>query len=376
MKLAIIRRCYTPYGGAERFIERIARHLMERGVNTTILAEQWGAKNDASASLQVVRAASSGWSRVARFRSFEQAVEKNLRTHSFDLVQSHERLMGADVYRAGDGVHAAWIQRRLREVGHWKARWLQRDPYHRAAMKMEKQMAGDLHLHFVANSGLVASELREMLDISTQRITVIPNGVDTVHFAPPGESVRHVAREQFYLPQDVPVVAFVGSGFARKGAFHLVEALRWLPDVFLLLCGHDKNRHALEALVKKNHWHSRVKILGGVEDVRPVLHAADVFALPSLYDPSPNAVLEALGCGLPIITTADTGLAQEIVAAKAGAICERDAASLASQIEALFADRDQHSMMASSARELAMKFDQEKIVGEWLDFYQRRMAPA
>ncbi len=376
MKLAIIRRRYTPYGGAERFIERIARRLMERGVDTTILAEQWEAKNDASASLQVVRAASSGWSRVARFRSFEQAVGKVLRTHSFDLVQSHERLMGADVYRAGDGVHAAWIRRRLREVGKWKARWLQRDAYHRAAMEMEKKMAADLHLHFVANSGLVASELREMLDISAQRITVIPNGVDTARFAPPGESVRHVARAQFHLPQDAPVVAFVGSGFARKGAFHLVEALRWLPDVFLLICGHDKNRHALEALVKKNHWQSRVKILGGAEDVRPVLHAADVFALPSLYDPSPNAALEALGCGLPIITTADTGLAQEIVAAKAGTICERDAASLASQIEALFANRTQHSIMASSARELAMKFDQEKIVSEWLDFYQRRMAGA
>lgn len=369
MKLAIIRRRYTPYGGAERFIERIAARLSEGGVATTILAEQWDAAEKPAAPMEVLRAASRGWSRAARFRSFQDSVAEILRRHSFDLVQSHERLMGADIYRAGDGVHAAWMQRLLREAGKWRAAWLQRDPYHRVVMETERRMASDKKLHFVANSMLVASELHGLLGIPEDRITVIPNGVDTARFAPPDDAARAEARRKFHLQEDAPVIAFVGSGFARKGAFHLVEAMRLLPDVFLLVCGQDKKRAALEALAAKLRLDNRVKILGAMNDVRPVLHASDIFALPSLYDPSPNAALEALGCGLPVITTDDTGLAREIAMAGAGAVCARDPEDIAQKIKNIITDRPRLAVAAAQARTLALNFDQSRIVTQWLDFY-------
>lgn len=376
MRLAIIRRRYTPYGGAERFIERIAAKLSEKGVSTTIIAEQWDASKNQVALLEIVRASSHGWFRTERFYTFQQSVKKILHERSFDLVQSHERLLGAAIYRAGDGVHTAWIQRRLREVGKWKAWWLQRDPYHRAIIAMEKQMASDPHLQMVANSTLVASELHEILGVPLHRITVIPNGLDTAHFAPPEPHERKAARKKFHLPPEAPTLVFVGSGFARKGAYQLTEALRQLPDAFLLICGYDKNRRSLEALIKKFHLGSRVKILGAMNDVRPALHASHIFALPSLYDPSPNAALEALSCGLPVVTTNDTGLAQEISTADAGLICTRNPADIARTLESLLADAEQLSMMGKNARNLALKFDQEMIVNRWLDFYWAQTLPA
>lgn len=367
MKLAIIRRRYTPHGGAERFIERIAASLAENGVATTIVAEQW--EKNADSPLEIVRAETRGRSRTARFLSFQSSVSEILRRRSFDLVQSHERLMGADIYRAGDGVHAAWIQRQLREAGKWRAAWLRRDPYHRAVLDAEKRMAHDQTLRYVANSALVASELREFLDISEDRITIIPNGVDTVRFAPPSDDARAEARQRLQLPNDAPVIAFVGSGFERKGAFLLVEAMRFLPDAFLVICGHDKKSRVLEARVKKLHVGDRVKIFGAVDDVLPVLHASDIFALPSLYDPSPNAALEALACGLPTVITNDTGLARDIEAAQAGKICMRDPGDIAQKIGEIADDCDRLATMSKQARMLALQFGQSRIVEQWLDFY-------
>lgn len=373
MKLAIIRRRYTPYGGAERFIERIASRLGAVGIPATIIAEKWEQAAGESGAPGVIAAKVRGWSRAARFRNFGESVAEILRNHSFGLVQSHERVQGADIYRAGDGVHAAWVDRQLREAGSMRAAWLRNDPYNRAVIEAERRLALDPHLQIVANSELVQNELQDVLGVPAERITLIPNGLDTARFEPPTEEQRAGARRSFVVPANALTIAFVGSGFARKGAFHLVESMRLMPEAFLLVCGRDKRRAALEALARKVGAANRVRILNGADDVRPVLHAADVFALPSLYDPSPNAALEALGCGLPVVTTADTGLAREIAEEDAGAICMRDPADIADKILGI-SGKDRRDGMAARARQLAMAFDQDLVIGRWLDLYRARMA--
>ena len=90
MKLAIIRRRYNPYGGAERFIERLIPKLGERGIDTYIIAEQWQRESMAA---KVITAPVSGVSRRARFQSFQKAVAGVINRQSkagdgFDLVQS------------------------------------------------------------------------------------------------------------------------------------------------------------------------------------------------------------------------------------------------------------------------------------------------
>lgn len=373
MKLAIIRRRYTPYGGAERFIGRLASRLSATGISTTIIAERWDGAAESPGTPAVITAPVRGWTRTARFRSFNESAAGILRSHSFDLVQSHERLVGADIYRAGDGVHAAWVARQMREADVWRAAWLGNDPYNRAVMDTERRMAQDPHLHIVANSALVESELQDLLGVPAERITRIPNGLDTAHFAPATEEERASARRRFELPEGAPAFAFVGSGFARKGAFHLVEAMCLLPDAFLLVCGKDKNLAALAAAARRCGAGDRVKILGGLDDVRPVLHASDTFVLPSLYDPSPNAALEALGCGLPVVTTADTGLAREISDAGAGAVCMRDPADIAEKIGGIVA-AGRSAEAPARARQLAMAFDQDLVLRKWLDLYHARTA--
>ena len=121
------------------------------------------------------------------------------------------------------------------------------------------------------------------------------------------------------------MVAFVGSGFERKGAFKLVDALA-LPQcvhIHALIAGRDRQQDALRRRIETLGLSGRVQVLGGVEDPRAVYHAADLFALPSLYDPMPNAAIEALACGLPLLVTADTGTADAVRDNKAGVVVTR-----------------------------------------------------
>lgn len=377
MRLAIIRRRYNPYGGAERFIERLIPKLAERGIDTTIIAQQWQSEPIATA---VITVPAWGISRRTKFQSFQNAVTDALKQcakdgNGFDLVQSHERITGVDIFRLGDGVHAAWLDRLRKTISGLRALWLGMDSFHNAVIAAERAMARDPNLHFVANSSLVAKEVNDYLQVPQERITLIPNGVDTKNFYPATDSQRQAAQEKLALtlglrigPQTL-VVAVVGSGFERKGIFHLIQACAKLQDVVLLICGKDKKSDKATALIRKLDAENRIALTGPLQDVRPLLWAANVFTLPSLYDPSSNAVLEALSCGLPVLVTQDVGMAWEITDADAGLICERSVASLLRALRKC-QDSERLRKMAYHARAFALRYDQDQIIDQWIDFYQ------
>ncbi|MBU3725061.1 MAG: glycosyltransferase family 4 protein [Burkholderiaceae bacterium] len=374
MKLAIIRRRYNPFGGAERFIERLTPRLAQRGINATILAEDWPGTQGTT---PVIPVKAAGWTRTARLRAFQQAVKSQL--GPFDLVQSHERMVGVDIFRLGDGVHAAWIKRLQQEASGLRSLWLNIDPYHRAVIETERAMAEDPKLHYVANSSLVATELAEYWSVPDHRITLIPNGVDTRFFTPATSAQKAEARQalaQQYAISITPetlLICLVGSGFSRKGVFQLIQACARLKNCALLICGKDKESAKARALIGESNAANRIALTGPLQDVRPLLWASDIFALPSLYDPSSNAVLEALSCGLPVIVTRDVGMAWEITDADAGLICERHISGL---LQALHKceDVDRRNSMAARARAFALRYEQNIVIDQWLEFYKRMQA--
>jgi len=367
MRLAIIRRRFDPHGGAERFILTAAGALISAGETVTVIAEDWAGGDAPGLDRQQVPR--GGFTRAGKNRHFQKAVADILAAGGFDLVQSHERLVGADIFRAGDGVHAAWVDRLGRERGPLGALALRFDPMHRLVMDTERRMAAEGRTLFVANSQLVAGELRQWLSVPESRLRVIENGVDLDRFRPASGEEKAVARQNFGLPDGVPVVAFVGSGFERKGAFKLVEALcaSNLAGVHALIAGRDRRAARLAALVDRLGLGNRVQLLGGLDDVRSVYAAADLYALPSLYDPMPNAALEALASGLPAVVTSDTGIAVHIAEAGAGAIAGRNPDDLAAALASVIADLPAH---AEKARALAARFDLADATHRWRNLYR------
>jgi UDP-glucose:(heptosyl)LPS alpha-1,3-glucosyltransferase len=365
VKLAIVRRRYAQFGGAERFIDTAVGEIAKAGIDLSIISEAW----PASGPIEHIVVPQRGLTRRGKLANFQRAVGQIVAGRKFDLVQTHERLLSADIFRAGDGVHAAWLARQRTEQGGWAARLRRLDPMHRLLVETERKMARDTSMLFVAISPMVAREISDWLGVPASRIRTIENGVDARLFYPPSPEQRVAARRLFDVAADIPVVALVGSGFARKGAFKLIEALA-LPaclHVHALIAGRDRQLEALRRRATALGLGDRVHILGGVSDPLPVYHAADVFALPSLYDPLSNAAVEALACGLPLVVTADTGVADAVNDSGAGIITTRAPDDIAAGIVGVLGKR---ADMAKAAAALQPRFDLSAATARWLALYQ------
>src|SRR4030095_7675249 len=114
----------------------------------------------------------------------------------------------------------------------------------------------------------------------------------------------------------------------RKGVPALsAAAARAATKPFVVVVGRDKRTESYAALARRLGIGERVRFAGAVSDVRPYYAAADAFVLASLYDPQPNAMLEAMACGLPVVTTPKCGTAELVREGENGFV--RDALDVA-----------------------------------------------
>lgn len=377
MKIAIVRSRYTPFGGAERFVERALSALRAEGAEVTVIARSWaGAPAEGYRQLLCDPPYNRLFGRrTARDASFAEAVRQVLRRESFDIVQSHERIPGSMVFRAGDGVHAAWLERRSAGIG-WLGRLAQRySPYHRYILAAERAMFADPALRAViCNSAMVRDEIVAYYGVAADKLHVIHNGIDLDAFSPALSVHRAEVRAAHGIPEAAPLLLYVGSGFARKGVPQLLEALAALADnsVHLLVIGADRKIDAARRQAERLGIAGRVHLLGPQPDVKAFYGAADAFVLPTLYDPFPNAALEALACGLPTLTTSGCGVAEIISPGVNGVVVPpADVAALTDGLRQLLA---LPAAARASAREAALPLSLSAMAGRLLDFYHGLLA--
>jgi UDP-glucose:(heptosyl)LPS alpha-1,3-glucosyltransferase len=167
-------------------------------------------------------------------------------------------------------------------------------------------------------------------------------------------------------------VAFlsVGSGYARKGVATTIRALARLPRTArLVVVGKDKAPARYRRLAQRAGVADRVVFAGPRMDPRPFLGAADAFVLPTLYDPLSNAVLEALACGLPVVTSTRCGAGELVVAHAAGWTCEAtDDVAFAERMQALL-DPGERARRAAGALAAVAALTPENMTRRMLDLY-------
>ncbi len=157
------------------------------------------------------------WGRISRERGFANAARACWQNEKFDIVQSHERIAGCDIFRAGDGVHRRWLLQRARVLPAWRAKLLFASPYHRYVMKAEQEMYHDPHFkQVICNSEMVKKEVMEDFGLSESQITVIYNGIDSEKFHPLPESERLALRQTYQIPAAAKCLVYVGSGLNAK----------------------------------------------------------------------------------------------------------------------------------------------------------------
>ena len=293
-KLLLCRRGWSSSGGAERFIQRFREGLAGVGVETILIADQrWPDEEWTGGSIERV----SGETPDA----FAAGVAEVRRKYPGVLLFSMERVPGADVFRAGDGLHSAWLERLAAEEGRVSDFIRRTKKIHRQLPALEQRLFADSKLRVIVNSRMVGEELKRIHRFPAERIAVIPNGFDAPEISDDERGKRRAEiRHRHGIPGNATVFLFVGSGWKRKGAAVLVEAftkLGW-ADTHLILVG--KGRAG-------GTNHPCIHLAGVVADPSDYYLAADVFVLPTLYDPFSNACLEAAAFGLPVITSDANG---------------------------------------------------------------------
>lgn len=351
MRLALVRQRYNPYGGAERFVERALAALHESGVAVTLIARKWRGE-----IANVIECDPPYIGNVWRDLSFARCVMRVHRRQAFTLLQSHERIAGCDIYRAGDGVHLEWLRRRRAALGFGARLGTYLNPYHWYVLRAERRMYASERLQAViCNSRMVRDEIRRSFALGEEKLHVIYNAIDIRKFTPEVRELGAQVRDPLGIPIGAVVFLFVGSGFARKG---LREVLQALPrSAHLIVVGQDRKTARYRKIAAELGCIERVHFVGGQNDVRPYYGAADVFVLPTLYEPFSSTVLEAMACGLPVVTSVHNGAAEAIVDGVSGFLCDRPGDKSLAEVLSDLLDPQRRARCADAAHRAAQAFD-------------------
>jgi UDP-glucose:(heptosyl)LPS alpha-1,3-glucosyltransferase len=157
----------------------------------------------------------------------------------------------------------------------------------------------------------VREEVLANYPVAPERVVVIPNGVDVRRFHPRlREERRAEVRRRYTLGEEEFLVLFLGTGFRRKGLDTAIAAVAAIPGTqrVRLLVGGRGDVQEWRRLARRLKALDRVLFLGPVDRPEDLYAASDVLVLPTRYDPFPNVVLEAMACGLPVVTTRAAGV--------------------------------------------------------------------
>ena len=283
------------------------------------------------------------------------ALRRRLREGRYDVVHFHTSRAHAMAPWVRGLARAAVVTRRMDYVpNRLFARWL----YGRRAVDGVAAISTG-----VADALVLAGVARE-------RITVIPSGVDCAHFRPPTADQRAAARAALGLGEADRAVGAVGVLEPRKGHRFLVEAMAMLdrngaggglprdevarqaaPRIVAIIAGDGSLRDPLAAEIQRRGLGEAVRMVGRVGDARTILWALDIFAMPSLSEGLGVALLEAMACGLPAVTSRVGGIVDAVDEGRTGMlVAAEDADALAGALARLSTNAPARVAMGAAAR--------------------------
>jgi UDP-glucose:(heptosyl)LPS alpha-1,3-glucosyltransferase len=298
LNIGFVRRGYSQSGGAEAYLKRLARGVVEAGHAAQLITTEAWPQNEWPVG--PIRPLQSG--SVTEFACDLEKIRPQLHC---DVLMSLERVWSCDVYRAGDGVHRAWLARRRKFELPLERFVRGLNNKHRDILQLEKALLANRGAdRVIVNSQMVKSEIVDLYSYPADKIDIVRNGVPLGQFRF-DPKLREESRDQLKVKPDEIALLFAGSGWERKGLRFAIAAMA--------LCNNRKMRLLVAGRGNQRYYKSKhVQFLGEVPDPVRIYPAADIFILPTMYDPFSNACLEALACGLPVITTRSNGFSEII----------------------------------------------------------------
>lgn len=351
VRIAVIVPKYGLVGGGERFAAELTERLARAGgYEFHVFANRW---NSSAPGIVFHKVPAVRFPRSLRPLAFAWLAGRMISRDRFDIVHAHERVFRADVFSMHAVPHAGWV----RDVRKKRPSF-----FDRATMGIERRMMANSPLSFFLPVSTLAGEalLREY-DVDPGRIRVVHPGVDIERFSGPDRAgCRAEVRGRHGIAASDLLVLFVGMNFEVKGLAAVIAAVAKArgarPDaaIRLLVVGKGDARKYGD-LARSLGIGDAVAFAGpqpaGVERY---YRAADLFAMPSLFDTFGMAVLEAMAAGLPVIVSANVGAKDLVVEGTNGFVVPAagDAEPAARAIIAM-ADGDARARLGAEARRTA-----------------------
>lgn len=248
----------------------------------------------------------------------------------------------------------------------------QQKKWHLTIEKISKNLSKCI----VVNSIALKKFIQEKLKLNENKIVVIYNGIDAVN-------VPHVSRTDYFkdlnLTECDVLVATVGRLHIQKGIKYLIEAVNLfnkshsagLKRIKFLIIGDGQERYTLEKMVKDYNLSHLIQFAGWRKDSFNIISISDIFILPSLWEGTPNTILEAMCCAKPVIAANVGGVSELINDGENGLLVPPgDSAALNEKIMLLINNAELQKKLGSNAlKSVKEKFPMNRMVNQFENLY-------
>lgn len=366
-------------GGSECVAYELHRAWLALGVDARVLTSVT-TEPEPQQGINYVAPALAIWSLRARWRHLATLIAVPLftflatvrayRMRGAKIVLSHGDCLTGDVCVV-HAVNRASLKEK-RRAGYY--RWLLNPSNLWVTWRDRRMLRGGRYRRIVAISERVRRQLKEHYHVADDRIVTIPNGINLARFDPHNASARSEVRRGFGVPDDAPLVLFVGSQFRLKGLEFAIRALGEMKtEAFLLVVGGD-TQAPFKRLAEQLGVSDRVIFAGARSDLPEIYPAADAFVLPTLYETFALVCLEAMASGLPILASPVGGIEDYLVDGANGFHIQRDAREIAAKLDRVLNDPTLHARLRESGLATARNYSWEKIAKQYLNLFNDLLA--
>lgn len=366
-------------GGCETYIADLARRLVADRHQVHLYACRW----DESAlpeEMHFHKIPGFRGPRSARPWRFAAACLRVLEENRHDVSIGFDKTWGQDVLYPQGGLHSASADYNLRkypsrliatlarilkyfDLAHWSYRLLEAKQYLCSTPPL-----------ILVNSEMVRHHFQHYLKISATDLCVLRSAIDSERFVVPDRPRRRIEfRDQWGISVEDTVGLFVAMNYRLKGLEPLLHAVALMPSTarFRLLVAGSTRTTPYEQLARRLGIEDRVLFLGQRRDINNCYFAADFLVHPTFYDPCSLVVLEALACGLPVITSRYNGASELLQPPDEGFVVDNphDHARLARCMEQLL-DPARRLACAQAARRAAARWTFDHHYRQLVDIFR------
>ena len=317
-------------GGLEKYTWRITAGFKQLKWPIRILTADAVTQCEPDPYLQIIHCPIQSPFSFRKVMKFDNFCNSFLEKHPSDIILGLDRNSYQTHLRAGNGVHAAYLQHRATADSMLKRFTYALNPLHKTLLHLERKAFENPTLRvLITNSNMVRKEVFEHYKVPEHKVVTIHNGVEWKEMEAPfnqSQSFKDQILRTLNLPEDRFHFLFIGHNFKRKGLDLLLHALSHLKEhhkkpFHLSVIGKDRNQSRFIKLAHDLGLGGKVTFFGQKHSSQIFYQIADCLVIPSLYDPFANVTLEALAMGLYVVSSKYNG-GSEILQEHTGSIVD------------------------------------------------------